>query len=257
MKIEVDPSIFLTYKAKDVQTRLSDNPVCIDVKEDPLTASARLDKYSFDQAPVVEMGVVVGWILRTEIQDNKPLSDSYRILRQSDLISADAPLNDLLQRLLTQKLVFLVGASGIEGFVVQSDIERHVSRAHLYLLISGLEISMAKILSNNLADFNSVVQYMKPESKRWWELARAKDENANPIEYLDLQGLGKALTLDKDALIHMGLSPQQWQIYIGMLKNIRDWVAHSNTQEMRKEPFSVVVDHMRRTEEYIRKLISY
>ena len=75
MKIEVDPSIFLTYKAKDVQTRLSDNPMCIDVKEDPLTAAARLDKYSFDQAPVVEMGVVVGWILRTEIQgkERRPL----------------------------------------------------------------------------------------------------------------------------------------------------------------------------------------
>ena len=257
MKIEVDPSIFLTYKAKDVQTRLSENPVCIDVKEDSLTAAARLDKFSYDQAPVIETGVVVGWILRTDIQDKKLISESYRILRQSDLISADAPLNDLLQRLLNQKLVFLVGATGIEGFVVQSDIERHVSRAHLYLLISGLEISMAKILSNNLADFSSVVQFMKPESKRWWDLAREKDENANPIEYLDLQGLGKALTLEKGALIHLGLSTQNWQIYIGMLKNIRDWVAHSNTQEMRKEPFTLVVDHMRRTEEYIRKLISY
>ena len=105
MKIEVDPSIFLTYKAKDVQTRLSENPVCIDVKEDSLTAAARLDKFSYDQAPVIETGVVVGWILRTDIQDKKLISESYRILRQSDLISADAPLNDLLQRLLNQKLV--------------------------------------------------------------------------------------------------------------------------------------------------------
>jgi hypothetical protein len=257
LKIEINPSVFLTYKARDIQTRLDEHPTCIDVNESSKSAAQRLDKFSYEQAPVTENGQVVGWILRSTIDSSSESKVNFDLLDQADLISADAPLNDLLQRLMRQKLIFLVGATGIEGFAVQSDIERHVSRAHLYLLISGLEICMAKILNTNLSDPAVVIPKMSSQSKYYWDIAKANDEDANPIEYLDLNGLGESLILEKEALIHLGLTADRFKIYLGMLKNIRDWVAHSNTQEMRRQPFGVVVEQMIQTENYIKKLIKY
>jgi CBS domain-containing protein len=257
LKVEIDPTIFLTYRAKDIQTKFVEEPTCVEVDDDPKSAMAALDQHSFDQAPVTENGVIVGWILRTDMTSKKPISQTYRVLSQSDLISADAPLNDLLQKLVTQHLVFIVGASGIEGFAVQSDIERHVSRAHLYLLISGLEILIAKILSKDLVEPAEVIPYMSKPSKKHWELAKAAHDDANPIEYLDLNGLGKAFLIEKGALNHLGISERDWKRYIFKLKRIRDWVAHSNTQEMRREPFPDVVKRMKRTEEFVRKLVEY
>ena len=257
MKIEINPSVFLTYKARDIQTRMDENPTCIDVNETSKSAAERLDKFSYEQAPVTENGQVVGWILRSNIDGGSDSKVNFDLLDQADLISADAPLNDLLQRLMNQKLIFLVGATGIEGFAVQSDIERHVSRAHLYLLISGLEICMAKILSTNLSDPDVVIPKMNTQSRHHWDMAKANDEDANPIEYLDLNGLGESLILEKQALIHLGLTADKFKIYLGMLKNIRDWVAHSNTQEMRRQPFGIVVEQMIQTENYIKKLIKY
>ena len=257
LKVEIDPTIFLTYRAKDIQTKFTEEPTCIEVDEVSNLAMEALDRHSFDQAPVTENGVIVGWILRSDMNSKKSISETYRVLSQGDLISADAPLNDLLQKLVSQHLVFIVGASGIEGFAVQSDIERNVSRAHLYLLISGLEILIAKILSKDLVKPTDVVPFMSRNSKKHWELAKADHDDANPIEYLDLSGLGKAFLIEKGALNHLGISERDWKRYIFKLKRIRDWVAHSNTQEMRREPFPDVVKRMKRTEEYVRKLVEY
>jgi hypothetical protein len=116
---------------------------------------------------------------------------------------------------------------------------------------------MAKILNSNLSDPDVVIPKMNKQSKHYWDIAKANDEDANPIEYLDLNGLGESLILEKQALVHLGLPADKFKIYLGMLKNIRDWVAHSNTQEMRKQPFHVVVEQMIKTETYIKKLISY
>ncbi len=257
LKVEIDPTIFLTYRAKDIQTKFSEEPTCIEVADDSVASITVLDRHSYDQAPVTENGVIVGWILRADMRPTKPISQTYRVLSQNDLISADAPLNDLLQKLVTQHLVFIVGASGIEGFAVQSDIERHVSRAHLYLLISGLEILIAKILSKDLVEPAQVIPYMSKPSKKHWEIAKSAHDDANPIEYLDLNGLGKAFLIEKGALNHLAISEREWKRYIFKLKRIRDWVAHSNTQEMRREPFSDVVKRMKRTEEFVRKLVEY
>ena len=257
LKVQIDPTIFLTYRAKDIQTKFSEEPTCIEVDEITSEAISKLDKFSFDQAPVTENGVIVGWILRSDMNSTRTISETYRVLSQNDLISAEAPLNDLLQKLVNQHLVYIVGASGIEGFAVQSDIERHVSRAHLYLLISGLEILIAKILSKDLQEPNSVIKFMSENSRIHWERAKADHDDANPIEYLDLNGLGKAFLIEKGALSHLGISERDWKRYIFKLKKIRDWVAHSNTQEMRREPFQDVVKRMKLTETYVRRLVEY
>lgn len=257
MKVEIDPQIFLTYRARDIQTKMSTQPICVDIDEKPEIALKRLTESSFDQAPVTCNNVVIGWILTSNILNNNSISDSMVRLSPDDLISSEAPLNDLLSRLIKQQLIFLVGNDGLEGFVVRSDIGRHVSRAHLYLLISGLEIIMTKIIAREFSDLKGLEKYMSKSSRVAWESDRRQGFDANPVEYLDIKGLGNALAMLKNPLIHIGITQANWKVYIDVLSSIRNWVAHSNTEQLVKYPFFDIIEKVQQTEKYIYKLNSY
>ena len=257
MRVEVDPAIFLTYRAKDIQTRFSEFPVCIEIDSNPKDALEILKNDSFDQAPVLERSTVVGWLLTKDLESAKDVASITKYLKQTDLISTDAALNDLLQKLVSQELIFLVGSDGIEGFAVRSDIERHVSRAHLYLLISGLEIAMTKIIKRELSDFSELVANMNSDSKKAWEKAKQQNSDANVIEYMGIRDLGLGIAKIQKVLNHLGVRLEDWNNYVHQMVSIRNWVAHSNTQEMQRHPFHDVVDKMNRTEGFIRKLIRY
>ena len=257
MKIEVDPNIFLTYKAKDIQTLMSSNPVCIEINEKSTAALTRLKDSNFDQAPVISNGALIGWVLKRQISHNTAISEVFSKLSHADLISADAPLNDLLQRLVNQELIFIVGTHGIEGFAVRSDIQRHVSRAHLFLLISGLEIMMTRIVAEE--NNNSIIldNFMSPDSLKAWESAKRRNLDANPIEYLDLRALSKVMALNQQVMNHIAISKEDWKVFIDVLKILRDGVAHSNTEKLMEIPFPLLVSHMNRMETIIRKLVRY
>ena len=257
MNVSVDPQIFFTYKAKDIQTKLSDNPTCIEVTDTAAQARLKLNKFDFDQAPVTSDGVVIGWLRTADLSDDAKINQIFKNLSQRDLISAEAPLNEALFRLTSQELIFLVGSNGIEGFIVRSDISRHVSRAHLYLLISGLEIVMARIVARDLNDHDILMSLMKNSSKEAWEKDKRLGYDANPIEYLDLRGLGDAIARIKDAMNHMAISIADWKKFVLTLTDIRNWVAHSNTEQITKHPFFDIVDKMRLTEKCIKSLLKY
>lgn len=257
MKVEIDPKIFLTYRARDIQTKLDSTPTCIDVAQNSDSALLRLREFSFDQAPVTSNGVVIGWVLASDLEAGKSVTDCMNRLSPDDLISSEAPLNDLLVRLIKQQLIFLVGNEGIEGFVVRSDIGRHVSRAHLYLLISGLEIIMTKIIAREFNGVEELETFMSPSSRTAWERERRQGFDANPVEYLDIKGLGQALAKLKTPLIHIGVSQSDWKTYIEILGLIRNWVAHSNTEQLVKHPFFDIIAKVQLTEKYIYKLNSF
>ena len=257
MNVEVDPEIFLTYRARDIQTKMSDDPFCIDIDSDPIIAFTELQKKGFDQAPIRSGQTEIGYVLTKDLKGAKTIESVFHKLSPEDLISGDAPLNDLLQRLVKQPLIFIVGKNGIDGFAVPSDIGRHVSRAHLYLLISGLEILMTRFVANqNFAD-DEITSYMKPSSRK----ARAKDlrlgYDANAVEYLDIVGLGKLLAKIKSPIIHLGVKEADWLSYIKGLASLRNWVAHSNTEQITKQPFHDIVGRAQTTEKYIKRLNTY
>ena len=257
MKIEVDPKIFLTYRARDIQTKISDGPVCIDIEENPSLAFEKLNKAGFDQAPVRSGQVEIGYVLTRDLSQAVSIETVFHKLSPEDLISSDSPLNDLLQRLVNQPLIFTVGKDGIEGFVVPSDIGRHVSRAHLYLFISGLEILMTKIIASENFTDEELTKEMKDDSRKARERDLRQGLDANAVEYLDIIGMGRLLVRIKTPLIHLGIKGEAWTAYISRLSSIRNWVAHSNTEQMTKHPFHDIVEHLQLTEKYIKKLNSY
>jgi hypothetical protein len=257
MNVVVDPEIFLTYRAKDIQTKMSENPICVDINELPSIAHTKLSMRGFDQAPVLSDGVEIGYVLTKKLENSINIESVFHRLSPEDLISEDAPLNDLLQRLSDKGMMYIVGKNGIEGFVVPSDIARHVSRAHLYLLISGLEILMTKIVSTEKLGVDELIQYMSPSSRDARDSHLRQGIDANPVEYLDIKGLGKLMAKIKTPLIHLGIKESDWKSYIEGLNALRNWVAHSNTEQMTRHPFEDIVRMVQATEKYIRKLNTY
>jgi CBS domain len=257
MRTLVDSNIFLTYRAKDIHTKMNSFPICVDIDDTASMAKKKLDAGDFDQAPVVSNESVVGWILRKEIMENLAIEETFHRLSHNDLISGDAPLDDALQRLMKQELIFTIGKDGIEGFIVRSDVERHVSRAHMYLLISGLEILMTKNVELQKLDFEILIGFMSPNSRDAWERAKRMNFDANPVEYLDLRGLSKAITLNQPVMNHIGLKKQDWLTYIESLKKILDWVAHSNTEELVNNPFTSTVTILNKTAAIVKRLNTF
>lgn len=257
MNVEVNPEIFLTYRAKDIQTPLANRPVCIDINESTEHAKEKLGKLGFDQAPVMSDSQVIGYLLSKDLIGAPNVESIFHRLSPEDLISGDSSLNDLLNRLVNKGLIFIVGKDGIEGFVVPSDIGRHVSRAHLYLLISGLEILMTKIVSLENFESSFLEKYMSSSSKKAWESDLRSGLDANPVEYLDIKSLGKLLTFLKSPLVHLGATKESWESYIDGISTLRNWVAHSNTEQITKHPFHDIVKRIQLTESYIRKLNRY
>lgn len=236
---------------------MDSNPQTVDFEGDPSLEIQGLKIHSFDQAPVTRDGVIIGWLTLKELEKTVSIKSSTKLLSPEDLISNETSLNDTLQKLTKQQLFFLVGSEGIEGFVVTSDISRHVSRAHLYLLISGLEIIMTKIVTAEVFDKTSLFEKMKDDSKNAWTRAKNQGLDANPVEYLDLIGLSKVLVDLKKPLIHLQISEKDWNAYIKILGLIRNWIAHSNSEQIEKHPFRDIVEKAHMTENFIRKLNTY
>ena len=257
MRTHVDPKIFLTYRAKDIQTKMSSNPTCIEIEDEAALALRKLESHDFDQAPVVSKGTVIGWIVRKDIMQDRPVENSFHRLSHRDLISDEAPLDDALRRLVQQELIFTIGSEGIVGFVVRSDIERHVARAHMYLLISGLEILMTKNVELERLSTEELVRLMSDDSRDAFYKKKARREDANPVEYLNLRALGRATAKNQRIMNHIGMSAKDWDEYIYTLTNIRNWVAHSNTQELLDHPFFDIVQKLNKTEDIIHRLNKY
>lgn len=257
MNVVVNPEIFLTYRARDIQTKMRDKPVCVDISERADGALTRLRQRGFDQAPVLSDGIEIGYILTKDLVGAKDVESVFHRLSPDDLISEEAPLNDLLLRLVKKGLIFIVGKDGIDGFVVPSDIGRHVSRAHLYLLISGIEILMTRIVSAENLSSEELTTYMSPSSRDAWGSHLRQGLDANPVEYLEIKGLGKLMSRIKTPLIHLGIKESDWITYIEGLNALRNWVAHSNTEQMMRHPFEDIVKRIQTTEIFIKKLNSF
>ena len=232
-------------------------PTCIDITETPDSALAKLRLGDFDQAPVTSNSTVIGWIRQKDIDANKSLEHIFRRLSHIDLISDDSPLDHVLQRLVHQELIFTIGSEGIVGFVVRSDIQRHVSRAHMYLLISGLEILMTRSVELENRSVQDLVNLMSASSRDAWERAKAEKNDANPIEYLDLKALGITISQNQKLLNHVGTSRNDWLSYIDILVKLRNGVAHSNAEQIINYPFPEIVKVLNKTEEFIRKINNF
>ena len=109
-------------------------------------------------------------------------------LDKSAIISAEASMASALQLLGQHRFVFTAGESGLSGFIVPSDLDRHAARSYFYLLIAGIEMLLSEIVGSTIP-VASIVDAMSLEMAPRYSEASAAAREANPVEYLYLEEL--------------------------------------------------------------------
>jgi len=133
------------FQVRLIQTALAD-ALTVSLDDDAAAASVTLRAENYDQAPVVRDGRVVGVARRDALAGAQTVRGAVRSLSDGLLISGDMPLSDVPTLLATEPFLFVVDQARIAGFVTPWDLNKQPARAHLYLLLADLEMSLAALL---------------------------------------------------------------------------------------------------------------
>ncbi len=175
--------------AGHISTSLS-HAECVDLHGAPSESYARLSSLRFDQAPVVHQGRLIGWVSTANLASVDRVKAVMKRLDMSAIVSEEASIADVLQLLATDGLVYTVDRSGICGFVAPSDLERHAARTHFYLLVSGIEMLLAKIVRDHAAQ-SVVLDRLTGDSRERWDTDVSVGTETDPAEYLYLRDLAE------------------------------------------------------------------
>lgn len=109
---------------------------------------SKLQRHSFDQAPVLSDGQLVGWIQTTTLAayPTRSIGRLMHRLQATTFVSADAPMTAVVEALADSQMVFVVQGRKVDGFIVAADLNKHAARTHFYLLVADLELALVALL---------------------------------------------------------------------------------------------------------------
>jgi hypothetical protein len=176
-----------TFRAEQISTPIADAHT-VELSANPREAAAELVSLRFDQAPVRNQGHIWGWVLTERLATAAKVKSVLQSLEVSAIVSAEASIADVLDRLGEQGLVFTVDERGIAGFITPSDLDRHAARAQFYLLIAGLEMVLADIVQRTIPE-EIVIAAIHDELLERWTSASDKNTETRAVEYLYIKDL--------------------------------------------------------------------
>lgn len=129
-------------------------------------AAERLTRLHFDQAPVIDEARVIGLVQTAELLGADPSSPVLvHSLASPYLVNAEAPMSEVLGRLLSVPMLFVVDETGLTGFVTPSDLNKHPARTHFYLLLADLEMTMAEKARAHFANPDDALRCLSDERR--------------------------------------------------------------------------------------------
>lgn len=179
----------------------------------------------FDQAPVLDEGRLVGWVSTAHLGGRGPVASSLVTLDRCVVLARTSPVSDAISLVPSRGLLFLAGSDGIAEFIVPSDLDRHVVRSLLYILLSEIEFRLADLLREHVEEADIVLHFGRRE-RQMYDAARQKGRETHAVEYLYLRNyaplskLVPALRSDDDWSID-----RQEADLLG-LNTLRNCVAH-------------------------------
>jgi len=174
------------FQAVQLSTSLAD-AVYAELAAKPADSYARLKDLRFDQAPVTDGHGVIGWVATEDLRKASSVEAALQPMHRAAIVSAETPIEDLLEQLGQHGFVFVVGDQGVTGFVTPSDLDRHAARSHFYLLIAAIEMLLAGLVGAAVRPA-IIEKAIRGEAKRW-KAAKEANVETYPVEYLYLREL--------------------------------------------------------------------
>jgi hypothetical protein len=218
-------------QARHLQTAL-ESATWVRPADPPGLAAQELASLDYDQAPVGRPTRVLGYVLIHELREveGARVGRRYHRLDASVMLSGSAGIPDVIDVLLRRPLAFVVDGRRITGFVTLSDLNKHPARAHFYLLLADLEMSLADAIRERFPDQVLAVAMLGDEQKKVQSRYR-RDQRANvAVDLVSGMDLGHLLVVaGDDPVLKTTFRPrsrQSWSSWTEELTKLRNSVMH-------------------------------
>lgn len=214
----------------------------------------------FDNAPVKDSGGrIIGHVNKREAEglDSRPVESCYQPLDATRVVSAEAPISELLGRLEAVDFIFVVGVSGIAGLVTPSDMNKQAGRTYFYLLLVELELALAECVRRREFNLNEVVSYLdQNNADRLQSNLRSQSQDDVAADVVAAMYFSDLLMLVENARIISGLNerfvdggPVRREV-----KDFRNQVMHPNKTMVTDRKSSIA--RLNRLDACLRQLLS-
>jgi CBS domain-containing protein len=201
--------------------------------DDSQSARRLLAERKFDQAPVLDSGRPIGFVLASHLEGHQGhIDEILRPLGSGNVVSADATVGALLEWIIEPGFLFVLEGRDITGFITIHDFNKQPARGHLYLMLARLESGLARLIRNHyVGDERAVLRHLSSDAQvrvraRFDEDQRAGVES-DLVAYLDFSHLINVIS--EEAAIRTsvgGLSRTRWDRDTGGLVYLRNEVMH-------------------------------
>lgn len=166
-----------------------DDAVSVAPSDDPRVAAEILRSRGFDQAPVVDATELLGIVRTASLAGAATVEEVREPIRAEELVSADAPVSQLLAWLISMPCLYVLDGRRITGFVLEADLNKQPARLYFYLLIANLELGLAQRLrSLSAADEARLIGAMSDDMatklQALREAGRTDDADADLVAYM-------------------------------------------------------------------------
>ena len=224
------PHIADSIVVGQLQTRL-DGAVVLHRSSPARSARKLLQEKNFDQAPVVEDGVPIGYVLGRDLVNTRGRVDAHlRPILPHALASDRAPLDEALHWLVVGGFLFVLSGRSISGFVVPSDINKQAGRAYFFLAITALELELAEAVRRIARERDVLAILPGPAAQSVRKRLRKRQEanvEADLVAEMMLSDLFRIVGTETRFLGQMSLaSVDEWEMIWKPINQLRLRVAH-------------------------------
>ena len=214
-----------------LQTPLDDATVL--TPSTPVRSGLReLRRGNYDQAPVVEDGTPIGFVLAQDLARGRGNVENYvHPILPHALASESSPLEDALPWLDETGFLFLLRGQTISGFVVPSDLNKQAGRSYLYLGLTALELRLAdlvRVLSRERDPLGALAPTAANAVRKRLAARTAANVEADVVAELNLAHLFQFVGADAPLLARLRVStPEEWEGLWKPVNELRKRIAHS------------------------------
>lgn len=218
-------AIALTFPAAEMTTSLRG---AYSVNRAMKASAARdmLRQARFDQAPVVNDAMqLCGWVRSANLGGRGFVSASVIPLEACAIQSRDTPVSNAIHTVASAGLVFFAGTTGITEFAVPSDLDRHVVRCYLYVVLAELEMLLADFAENELTH-QVIESLIRGRERSRYDAAREHDVEIRPVEYLMLSAYSSVIDRIPSVVATFPGTQNELRSTLKQLTRLRNCVAH-------------------------------